>query len=322
MSIESHGRNPTKIFGLNSIGAAGRLALPFIHRNFRLPHPRMRSEPTARMPDSIAHSPARPAGRVGPGGGRTLIAAHNISVRFGRRTVLDQVSVRIHAGEIVTLVGLNGAGKSTLVRSILEISPPDSGRISRAGGLRIGYAPQHFNRDAILPMTVKRFLRLGGPAPRERLESAMEEVGAGSILDTAVSDISGGELNRVLLARALLRNPHLLVLDEPFSNVDATGQIELYGLVEQLRNRHGCGVLVVTHDLHFVLGWTDTLVCLDRHSYCAGVPEEIFGHPVFIAIFGRQLSEHFSRRARRTADGPSSAESTSDTAARGAIGLN
>lgn len=223
-----------------------------------------------------------------------LISTHGICVTFGERTILDQVSIKVHSGEIVTLVGSNGAGKSTLVRAMLGISSVNSGKITRSKGLRIGYSPQHVNRDAILPMTVKRFLRLGCPATRERLEAAMQEVGAGSILETAVSDISGGELNRVILARALLRNPNLLVLDEPFSNVDANGQIELYGLVERIRNRQQCGVLVVTHDLHFVLAGTDTLICLGRRNYCSGSPEDIFEHPLFVDVFGRQMADHYS----------------------------
>lgn len=221
----------------------------------------------------------------------TLVSAHDISIKFGRRKILDRVSINIHAGEIVTLVGLNGAGKSTLVRAFLGISQLNSGKIIRAEGIRIGYAPQHVHRNTILPMTVKRFLRLGGPASRESLESIMEEVGAGAILDTAVSDISGGELNRVLLARALLRNPHLLVLDEPFANVDANGQIELYGLVELIRDRYGCGVLVVTHDLHFVVSGSDKLICLGEGDYCVGSPKDIFGHPLFINVFGSGLCE-------------------------------
>ena len=221
----------------------------------------------------------------------TLVSAHDISIKLGRRKILDRVSIGIHAGEIMTLVGLNGAGKSTLVRAFLGISPLNSGKIVRAEGIRIGYAPQHIHRNAILPMTVKRFLRLGGPATRESLESIMGEVGAGAILDTAVSDISGGELNRVLLARALLRNPHLLVLDEPFANVDANGQVELYGLVKLIRDRHGCGVLIVTHDLHFVVSGTDKLICLGEGDYCVGAPKDIFGHPLFINVFGSGLCE-------------------------------
>lgn len=220
-----------------------------------------------------------------------LISAEDISIKFGKRPILDKVSIKIHRCEIVTLIGLNGAGKSTLVRAILGLSQLFAGKVSQMNGIRIGYVPQHINRDSILPMTVKRFLRLGGPASREGLETVMEEVGAGAILDTAVSSISGGELNRILLARALLRRPNLLVLDEPFSSVDASGKIELYGLVELIRDRHRCGVLVVSHDLHFVLTSSDFLICLGKNDYCSGAPKEIISHPLFRDIFGYQLSE-------------------------------
>ena len=136
-----------------------------------------------------------------------LVEARGVSVRFGRRDVLEAVDLAVHAGEIVTLIGLNGAGKSTLVRVLLGIIRPSRGEVVRAPGLRIGYAPQHVHRDPVLPMTVRRFLTLGAPAAREKLEALLAEVGAGAILDQPLAEISGGELHRVLLARALLREP-------------------------------------------------------------------------------------------------------------------
>ena len=150
-----------------------------------------------------------------------LVSAQGLNVRFGRQTVLDSVDLQVRAGEIVTLVGLNGAGKSTLIRVLLGIVRPDSGEVWRAAGLRIGYSPQHVRRDPVLPMTVRRFLTLGGAASQDRLEAALEEVGAEAILDYPLAEISGGEMQRILLARALLREPGLLVLDEPLAGVDA-----------------------------------------------------------------------------------------------------
>ena len=202
-----------------------------------------------------------------------LVEARGVSVRFGRRSVLEAVNLTVHAGEIVTLVGLNGAGKSTLIRVLLGIVRPHSGEVVRAPGLRIGYSPQHVHRDPILPMTVRRFLTLGAPASRKRLESLLAEVGAGAILDHPLAEISGGELHRVLLARALLREPGLLVLDEPLAGVDVTSQSELYGLIATIRDRYGCGVLLVSHDLHLVMAETDTVVCLNRHVCCTGHPQ-------------------------------------------------
>jgi len=230
-----------------------------------------------------------PSGGASPA--TSLIEAQAVSVRFGRRNVLDSVDLAVHAGEIVTLVGLNGAGKSTLVRVLLGIIRPDFGKVIRASNLRIGYSPQHIDRDPILPMTVQRFLTLGAPAPRERLEEALDEVGADAILDFPLAEISGGEMQRVLLARALLREPDLLVLDEPLAGVDATSQGDLYQLIAKIRDRYGCGVLLVSHDLHLVMAATDTVVCLNRHVCCTGRPQVALRHPEFISLFGPQLSE-------------------------------
>ncbi len=220
-----------------------------------------------------------------------LVEARGVSVRFRQRNALDAVDLAVHAGEIVTLVGLNGAGKSTLVRVLLGIVRPDRGTVVRAPGLRIGYSPQHVHRDPILPMTVRRFLTLGAPAPRERLEAALDEVGAGAILDFPLAEVSGGEMQRALLARALLREPGLLVLDEPLAGVDVTSQGDLYRLIAKIRDRYGCGVLLVSHDLHLVMAATDTVVCLNRHVCCTGRPEAVLRHPEFISLFGPHLSE-------------------------------
>ena len=225
-----------------------------------------------------------------PSSATPLVEARGVSVSFGRRNVLEGVDLAVHAGEIVTLIGLNGAGKSTLVRVLLGIVQPSRGRVVRSPGLRIGYAPQHVHRDPVLPMTVHRFLTLGAPATRRRLETLLDEVGAGAILDHPVAEISGGELHRVLLARALLREPGLLVLDEPLAGVDVTSQSELYRLIASIRDRHGCGVLLVSHDLHLVMAATDTVVCINRHVCCTGHPRAIARDPAFVSLFGRHVA--------------------------------
>lgn len=226
------------------------------------------------------------ASRPGP-----LVSVHGVSVKFGRRTVLDRVHLAIHPGEIVTLVGLNGAGKSTLVRVILGIIKPFSGTVRRVPDLQVGYSPQHVPRDPIMPMTVRRFLTLGAAASRERLDAVLLEVQANPILDYPLSEISGGEMQRVLLARALLRRPDLLVLDEPLAGVDITSQHELYRLIADIRDRHGCGVLLVSHDLHLVMAATDSVVCLNRHVCCSGKPRDVLRDPEFASLFGHHLSE-------------------------------
>lgn len=221
----------------------------------------------------------------------TLIEAFGLSVRLGGRLVLDNVDLRVSRGEIVTLVGLNGSGKSTLVRTVLGLVTPDAGRIARAPGLRIGFSPQHVDRDPTLPITVARFLTLGTHAPRSRLQTLLDEVGASPIIDSPLAELSGGELHRVILARALLREPDLLVLDEPLAGVDVLSQAELYRLIADVRDRYHCGVLLVSHELHVVMAATDTVVCLNHHVCCTGHPRSVAQDPQFVSLFGKHVAE-------------------------------
>jgi zinc transport system ATP-binding protein len=215
-----------------------------------------------------------------------LIGARGLDKRFGGRPVLAGVDIAVHRGEIVTLIGPNGAGKTTLLRILLGLMKPDGGAITAKAGLRIGYMPQRVEIDPLLPLPVRRFLELGRPAGRDTLVAALEEVNAAHVLDSPVQSISGGELRRVLLARALLRDPELLVLDEPVQGVDVIGQGDLFRLIVRLRERRGCGVLMVSHDLHLVMAATDTVLCLNTHVCCTGHPETVRSHPEYIALFG------------------------------------
>ena len=216
-----------------------------------------------------------------------LIRLQDIRVGFGGQAVLQDVQLSVKPGEIVTLIGPNGAGKTTLVRAVLGLLKPDSGTVWRTPKLRIGYMPQKLQVDATLPLSVLRFLRLVPGVDRPRALAALEEVGAPQVLDSPLQSISGGELQRVLLARALLREPELLVLDEPVQGVDVAGQAELYSLITRLRDRHGCGVLMVSHDLHLVMSTTDQVVCLNRHVCCSGHPEQVSSDPAFVELFGK-----------------------------------
>lgn len=236
---------------------------------------------------------SRPSGLPGlsVGDRECLVETHDLSVSLGGSIVVDKVDLRVCRGEIITLVGLNGSGKSTLVRAILGLLEPDGGEVHRRPGLRIGYAPQYVHRDATLPLTVARFLTLGAKASRARLGALMEEVGAGAILHEQLSDISGGEFQRALLARALLREPDLLVLDEPLAGVDVAGQTSLYRLIADIRDRYQCGVLLVSHDLHVVMAATDTVVCINKHVCCTGPPESVTQHPEFVELFGNRMAD-------------------------------
>jgi zinc transport system ATP-binding protein len=215
-----------------------------------------------------------------------LIRLAGVGVTFAGQSVLQDVQLSVKPGEIVTLIGPNGAGKTTLVRAVLGLLKPDSGSVWRKAKLRVGYMPQKLHVDATLPLSVLRFLRLVPGVTRSHVQAALAEVGAEQVIDSPLQSISGGELQRVLLARALLREPELLVLDEPVQGVDVAGQAELYRLITQLRDRHGCGVLMVSHDLHLVMSTTDQVVCLNRHVCCSGHPEQVSFDPAFVELFG------------------------------------
>jgi len=219
-----------------------------------------------------------------------LIEARHVSVTFGTHAALSGVDATVHEGEALTIIGPNGAGKTTLVKVMLGLITPDGGAVRRRPGLRIGYMPQRIEVDATLPLTVRRFLAFAVPrngrTSEERLRAVLGEVGAEHLLENPLQEVSGGEMQRVLLARALLRNPDLLVLDEPARGVDVGGQADLYQLIGRIRDEHGCGVLMVSHDLHLVMAATDRVICLNQRVQCAGHPEAVSRHPGYTALFG------------------------------------
>lgn len=213
-----------------------------------------------------------------------MVAGVNFAIRGA--PILQNVHLQVSAGEIVALIGPNGAGKSTLVRIILGLIQADSGQVWLKPGIRVGYMPQRLTVDDTLPLSVQRFVTLGGAATRERVRTALAEVGVAAVLDAPVQAISGGEMQRVLLARALLRDPDLLVLDEPIQGVDLNGQYELYDLITGLRGKRGCGILMVSHELHLVMASTDQVLCLNRHVCCSGHPNQVALHPAYLELFG------------------------------------
>ncbi len=224
-----------------------------------------------------------------------LVEVAGVEVGFGGTAVLANVDLRVDDGEIVTLIGPNGSGKSTLVRVVLGLVAPARGRVRLRPGARVGYMPQRVSVDETMPLTVARFLALGARAPRAALDeaigAALVEVGAAYTATRPVQRLSGGEFQRVLLARALLRDPDLLVLDEPVQGVDVTGQGELFDLIARIRDRRGCGVLMVSHDLHLVMAATDTVVCLNHHVCCTGRPDAVRRDPEYLALFGPFTSD-------------------------------
>jgi len=227
-------------------------------------------------------------------GAETLIEARGISVSRGGNAILAGADARVDFGRIVTLIGPNGAGKTTLVRIMLGLMKADRGAVTRRPGLIIGYMPQQIHIDPTLPLTVGRFLALGAPRGgngwQAKAEAVLGEVGAAAVMDSPVQAISGGEFRRVLLARALLRDPDLLVLDEPSQGIDVVGEADLYRLITRIRDRRRCGVLMVSHDLHLVMAQTDQVICLNHHVCCAGHPETVANDPSYIQLFGKQVA--------------------------------
>ncbi len=234
-----------------------------------------------------------------------LVQVRNIYVQFQHYNALQDVSLDVRRNEIVTLIGPNGAGKSTLVRVVLGLLIPQTGRVFRQPGIQIGYMPQRLNIDPVLPLTVARFLSLSGVTQKHFIQGILEEVGAAHVFKRPLQNISGGEMQRVLLARALLRKPDLLVLDEPIQGVDITGQYELYELIAQIRKQRGCGILMVSHDLHLVMSATDQVVCLNQQVCCSGQPEMVTQHPAYLQLLGARAArdlaiythQHHKRKA-------------------------
>jgi len=220
-----------------------------------------------------------------------LVEAQGVGVRIGRHELLSHVDLTLEPGEILSLIGPNGAGKTTLLRVLLGVLAPTSGRVVRRVGLTVGYVPQRLQLDPTLPLSVRRFVALGRGC---RAGAALAEVGAGHLEQALMAELSGGEFQRVTLARALAREPDLLLLDEPAQGVDFAGQLELYALIERVRDRRGCGVLLVSHDLHLVMAATDRVVCLNRHVCCAGRPEAVSRHPEYLSLFGAGTADRLA----------------------------
>lgn len=225
---------------------------------------------------------------------RCLVTAKDISIQFGDRQVLQKVSLTVNQGQVVTLIGPNGAGKTTLVRIILGLLAPQSGSIEKPKNLRIGYMPQKLHIEPTMPITVRRFLELARHSHASPIDSILEEVQISHLMDHQLRSVSGGEMQRVLLARALSQTPALLVLDEPAQGVDVAGQADLYQLINDIRSRHNCGVLMISHDLHLVMAKTDEVICLNHHICCHGHPEQVSMDPSYLALFGRKEAKNLA----------------------------
>ncbi|WFU10836.1 metal ABC transporter ATP-binding protein [Rhizobium sp. CB3090] len=222
---------------------------------------------------------------------RPLVSLHDVGVRRGGRWLVRGVDFSVSRGEIVTLIGPNGSGKSTSAKTAIGVLKPDEGSVERIAGLKVGYVPQKLAIDWTLPLSVHRLMTLTGPLPEAELKAALEAVGIAHLAQSEVQHLSGGEFQRALLARAVARKPDLLVLDEPVQGVDFSGEIALYDLIKSIRNSQGCGILLISHDLHVVMAATDTVVCLNGHVCCRGTPQAVTQSPEYVKLFGSRAAQ-------------------------------
>ncbi len=220
-----------------------------------------------------------------------LITLNNISLRHNGKNVLDDVSFKLHEGEFITLIGPNGAGKSSLIKVLLGVIKQDSGDITYTDNIRLGYTPQTFSANPFIPISVKDFLSLNQKLDSEFMLKTFELTGVKDLLKSPLKNLSGGELQKVLLTRALLNKPNVLILDEPAQNLDVDGQMQLYKLIQDIHQQQNCAVLMVSHDLHRVMKESTQVLCLYHHICCEGLPESILKDEKFNDLFADQIND-------------------------------
>ncbi len=220
----------------------------------------------------------------------TLVTLQNSGISRDQKWLVRGVDLTLEAGEIVTLIGPNGSGKSTTAKMALGILKPDEGTVQKRDDLIIGYVPQKIELDWTLPLSVERFMHLTGRVKQSEIEEAFKQTGIAHLHKSQVHTLSGGELQRVLLARAIARKPDLLVLDEPVQGVDFAGEIALYELISKIRDDLGCAILMISHDLHVVMAATDRVLCLNGHVCCSGSPTTVANSKAYQNLFGARAN--------------------------------
>ncbi len=215
-----------------------------------------------------------------------LLRADNLSIIRGGKQLLEDVSLTLRREEIVTLLGPNGGGKTTLLQSLLGLYRASHGKVSRTKGVRIGYVPQRLNPSPLMPLSLRRFAHLCSDAPVARVEQSLSDLGLSALASRPLYALSGGELQKAMLARATAKQPDCLVLDEPLSGIDEAGRQRLYGWLERYSRENRCAILMASHDLHLVMAATDRVLCLDRRVRCEGKPQTVAQNKAFIQIFG------------------------------------
>ncbi|MDA7747024.1 ATP-binding cassette domain-containing protein [Psychromonas sp.] len=215
-----------------------------------------------------------------------LIECNKLSVSLGKRQILSNINLSIEAGEIVTVIGPNGSGKTTLFKTLIGAVKPSNGTLDKKANLRIGYVPQKLYIDSTFPMTVKRFMNLPKGASKQAIADALTHAGVAGLDQQQVMDLSGGQFQRVLLARALLGSPDILLLDEATQGLDHRGSADFYRQISHIRKTLGCAIMMISHELHVVMRQTDRVICLNGHICCEGLPEKVVDSPEYHALFG------------------------------------
>jgi len=228
-----------------------------------------------------------------------MLRVSDLSYTLGGRRILDRLCFELKPAQITTIIGPNGAGKSTLANLVTGLITGFEGKIERRPGLRIGYLPQKVYVNTLMPLSVERLLQLTRSASAGEIDHTLAQTEVGALKHRQVRSLSEGELKRVLLARTTLGQPDLIVLDEPTSGVDVSGEIRMYELIGELRSQLQCAVLLVSHNLHLVMSQTDQVLCLNQHLCCSGRPESVSQHPEYLALFGQQAADSIAIYSHR-----------------------
>ena len=227
-------------------------------------------------------------------GNDTLVALDNAGLSISNKWLVREVTMSVSAGEIVTLIGPNGSGKSTTAKMALGIMAPSEGSVYRRENARVSYVPQRLSIDWTMPLKVNRFISLTKFLGKKEIKKVLSMTETEHLFDAEVRTLSGGEFQRVLLARAIACSPQFLVLDEPVQGVDFNGEIALYKLIEKIRNELNCGIILISHDLHVVMSSTDRVICLNGHVCCSGTPAVVATEPEFRALFGDRAANELA----------------------------
>jgi zinc transport system ATP-binding protein len=224
---------------------------------------------------------------------KLLVKLENAGVFRSSKWLVRGISLEINQGEIVTLIGPNGSGKTTTAKMILNILDTDEGLVTGKTS-KMAYVPQKINIDWTMPLRVIDFMKITNSLNNTQITESLSMTGVDKLLYNQIHSLSGGEFQRVLIARAIAKKPNLLVLDEPVQGVDFNGEIALYNLIKEISVNLNCGILLISHDMHFVMSTTDHVICLNGHICCSGSPSNVVKNPEYIKLFGQHNSETLS----------------------------